>query len=117
MRGGPREGAGRKRGARNKASAAREAAVAASGLTPLEFLLSLMRDETQPPAVRLDAAKSAAPFVHPRYAAIEHRGEAHDQPQQQLKVRVVLIGSDGKERDFQPPPRLVEAPRPALPSQ
>ena len=34
MRGGKRGGAGRKKGSRNKATAAREAAIAASELTP-----------------------------------------------------------------------------------
>ena len=73
MRGGKRPRAGRKHGSRNKASAAREAAIAASGLTPLQYMLGIMRDETQPVAVRLEMAKAAAPYVHPRVAAIEHR--------------------------------------------
>lgn len=76
MRGGKRQGAGRKKGSRNKASAAREAAVAASGLTPLDLMLSLMRDETQPLAVRIEIARAAAPYVHPRFAAIEHAGKS-----------------------------------------
>ena len=33
-----------------------------------------MRDERKPTEVRLDAAKAAAPFVHPKMAAIEHSG-------------------------------------------
>ena len=73
MRGGKRPRAGRKHGSRNKASAVREAAIAASGLTPLQYMLGIMRDETQPVAVRLEMAKAAAPYVHPRVAAIEHR--------------------------------------------
>jgi hypothetical protein len=31
---------------------------------PLEFLLGVMRDETQPFSRRLDAAKAAAPYRH-----------------------------------------------------
>src|SRR2546429_9368212 len=42
-RGGHRENAGRKKGAPNKASAARQAEVAASGVTPLEVMLRNMR--------------------------------------------------------------------------
>jgi hypothetical protein len=42
-RGGHRENAGRKRGTPNKATAARQAAVAASGITPLEVMLDNMR--------------------------------------------------------------------------
>lgn len=41
------------------------------GLTPLEYLLSVMRDEGAEEARRVDAAKAAAPYVHPRLGAIE----------------------------------------------
>jgi hypothetical protein len=71
MKGGKRPGAGRKKGIPNRASAAREAAISASGLTPLEYMLNTMRDETKPVAVRLDMAKAAAPYVHPRLASVE----------------------------------------------
>jgi hypothetical protein len=67
---GERRG-GRRKGTPNKATAARQAAVAASGLTPLDYLLSVMRDEGADPHTRLDAAKAAAPFVHPRMAQVE----------------------------------------------
>ena len=42
-RGGHRENAGRERGTPNKATATRQAAVAASGITPLEVMLDNMR--------------------------------------------------------------------------
>src|SRR5689334_7868918 len=67
-------GAGRKKGTPNKATAARAKAIADSGLTPLDFMLVTMRDEARPFHVRLDAAKSAAPYVHPKLAAVEHKG-------------------------------------------
>jgi hypothetical protein len=34
-----------------------------------------MRDESNSAAIRLDAAQSAAPYVHARLASIEHSGE------------------------------------------
>ena len=68
-------GAGRKKGTPNRASAARQIAVEASGLTPLEHLLAVMRDVSQDVAVRVNAAKAAAPFVHPRLATVELHGE------------------------------------------
>lgn len=88
-RGGVRAGAGRKKGTRNKANAAREKAIAESGLTPLDYLLSVMRDETEEPTMRMDAAKAAAPFVHPKLAAIEHTGEmtlTHEQALAELET-------------------------------
>ena len=74
-RGGFREGAGRPKNAANKASVARQAKIAAEGETPLDYRLSVMRDETQDEAARRDAAKAAAPYVHPRLAAVEHSGK------------------------------------------
>jgi hypothetical protein len=68
-------GAGRKKGTPNKATAAKVAAIAASGLTPLDFMLGVMRDESRDVAVRLDAARSAAPYVHPKLSAVEHSGK------------------------------------------
>lgn len=74
-RGGAREGAGRKRGVPNKASSERQAAVQASGMTPLDYMLSVLRDDDNEPHNRLDAAKAAAPYVHQRLAAVEHTGK------------------------------------------
>ena len=54
-RGGKREGAGRKPGAINKATQATRKAVKASGLTPLDYLLSVMRDEDAERCERVDA--------------------------------------------------------------
>lgn len=65
---------GRKKGTPNKANAVRQQTVADGGITPLDYLLSIMRDETNELPVRTDAAKAAAPYVHPRLAAIDHSG-------------------------------------------
>jgi hypothetical protein len=42
----------------------RRQAIAASGLTPLEFLLSVVRDAEVHMDYRINAAKAAAPYVH-----------------------------------------------------
>lgn len=72
-KGHPKTG-GRQKGTPNKATAARAAEIAASGLTPLDYMLKVMRDEDEVLDVRLDAAKAAAPYVHPRLASIENTG-------------------------------------------
>jgi hypothetical protein len=71
-----RKTGGRKRGTPNKATAVRQAEIAGSGLTPLDYMLSVMRDEQADTATRLDAAVKAAPYVHPKLATIDntHRG-------------------------------------------
>ena len=84
MPGGARPGAGRKKGSPNKASIARQRAIAKSGLTPLQFMLRLMRDEGDEAAsigekiafhaLRFEAAKAAAPYVHPKLSSTEISG-------------------------------------------
>ena len=69
--GGVRPNAGRKPGAATKKT--RELADKASegGLTPLEFMLSVMRDTGAERSERLDMAKAAAPYIHPRLSNVE----------------------------------------------
>jgi hypothetical protein len=74
-RGGKREGAGRRPGTPNSVTAAREAEVKASGLTPLDYMIKMLRDEDAEPKDRMWAAEKAAPYVHPKLASIEHSGE------------------------------------------
>ena len=69
-----RKTGGRQKGTPNRATTARQVEIAASGLTPLEYLLGIMRDEELPIELRFEAAKAAAPYVHPKLAAIEHSG-------------------------------------------
>lgn len=73
--GGVRPGAGRPKGARNKATAKREAEISASGLTPLDYMLGLLRDASNDPLTRFEAAKAAAPYVHPRLQSTELKGD------------------------------------------
>lgn len=73
-KGGARPGAGRKPGVPNKRTAEKTAEIEASGLTPLDYLLSVMRDELLDREARVDAAKAAAPYVHAKLAAVELSG-------------------------------------------
>lgn len=73
-RGGKRPGAGRKPGALNKATAEQRKAVRESGMTPLDYMLSILRDKEADPKDRMWAAEKAAPYVHPKLAAVEHSG-------------------------------------------
>jgi hypothetical protein len=65
---------GRSKGTPNRASTAKAVAIAASGLTPLDYMLQVMRDESNTQDVRIDAANKAAPYVHPKLASVEHSG-------------------------------------------
>ena len=73
-RGGARPGAGRPRGSPNKALAKREAEIEASGLTPLAFMLNILRDKEASMEDRKWAAQHAACFCHPRLAQQRFEG-------------------------------------------
>jgi hypothetical protein len=74
MRGGRRVGAGRKPGSVSRIDAEARQKALAGGMTPLDFLLSVMRDDTRDFPARLDAAKAAAPYCHARLASTELSG-------------------------------------------
>ena len=70
---GERRG-GRQKGTPNKATAAREAEVEASGMTPLAYMLTILRDEEASTEDRKWAAQHAAPYCHPRLAQQRFEG-------------------------------------------
>lgn len=72
--GGARHGAGRKPGAATKLNEAARKQAAEGGLMPLDYMLSILRDESTDPETRMDAAKAAAPYVHAKLASVEHKG-------------------------------------------
>lgn len=100
--GGKRAGAGRKTGAAAAKTRAIADKAAEAGQTPLEYMLDIMRSPMPPEVaavladlkegealtqetlkalsafagwheMRFEAAKAAAPFVHPRLQAVEHK--------------------------------------------
>lgn len=73
-RGGKRSGAGRPAGAATKRTRAAADAAAKSGLTPLEYMLQILRDKKAEQKDRMWAAEKAAPYIHARLANVEHAG-------------------------------------------
>ena len=75
--GGKRTGAGRKKGSKTARVQEIAAEAKAAGITPLEVMLGAMRQawdgNDKDAAARF--AKDAAPYVHPRLAAVEHTGK------------------------------------------
>lgn len=76
--GGKRQGAGRPRGSLGKRSIEAIEAVAEEfpDWTPLKHLARVANDATLDAEIRLDAAKAAAPYVHPKPKGIEIDPEA-----------------------------------------
>lgn len=75
MKGGKRAGAGRPKGALGRKTRKIAEKAAETGVTPLEFMLEIMRDEQQDIKLRAEMAKSAAPFMHPRLESIAVTGK------------------------------------------
>lgn len=69
--GGARSGAGRPKGSVSKRSVDVAAKAMADGITPIEFMLSIMRDESADQKRREWAAEKVAPYVHPRPTPID----------------------------------------------
>jgi hypothetical protein len=96
-RGGKRAGAGRKAGSATRRTREIADQAAAEGITPLEVMLKAMRFHVD--AKRWDeaatVAKDAAPYVHPRLAAIEHAGPEGGPIEHSVEVVIV----DGKDQD------------------
>jgi hypothetical protein len=51
----------------------------AADVTPLEYILSIMQDESLDLSTRIQAAKAALPYCHARLAPIEAAGRKEDQ--------------------------------------
>ncbi len=86
---GIKTGGGSRKGCPNKAAVEKAKAVANSGLTPLDYLLSVVRDDKADRPMRIDASKAAAPYVHPRLNNIEHTGKGGG------ALVLQLMGPDG----------------------
>ena len=106
-RGGRREGAGRKPGSVTKRTREIAEKAAQEGITPLEYMLQVMRtppEKTAPAEVqvegmrlRFEAAKAAAPYMHPRLAAVEHTGPDGGPVQTVTRIELVDMDDDGPD--------------------
>lgn len=66
---------GRKLGSNNKAKKELVAAILASGETPLQYMVRVMRDTGVEHERRDRMAAAAAPYVHAKLQTVEHGGK------------------------------------------
>jgi hypothetical protein len=92
-RGGARPGAGRKQGSATKKTREIADKAAASGITPLEVMLEAMNAFRVAGDLEKAAsfAKDAAPYMHPRLAAVEHTGEDGGPIDHSLSVQFIGV--------------------------
>jgi hypothetical protein len=104
-RGGRRVGAGRKPGSKLTKSQLIAAEAREAGISPLEVLLTAMRElwRRAHATGQMDAtlaaqacaiAKDCAPYVHPRLASIEHAGSGTTPPSGPVSVNIKFIASE-----------------------
>jgi hypothetical protein len=62
---------GRQKGVANKRTREIADAAVKEGLTPLEYMLAVLRDENAATERRDEMARAAAPYIHPRLSNVE----------------------------------------------
>jgi hypothetical protein len=128
MHGGKREGAGRRRGSANSASARRQQYIAQTGWTPIDVMIGVMRcaydmaqrelNQKTPNeskvrwafGLALESAHRAAPFAHPRFSAVDHSASLDESKLTQEEIDLVepilrkaIDGGPRGETDGNPP--------------
>jgi hypothetical protein len=96
-----RKTGGRQRGARNRATEEARAAAAATGVTPLDYMLLVMRDPKAEPKRRDAVAMAAAPYLHPKLSSIDAKLNAPEKDEgteEAVSIRVSFVA----------PPRYTE---------
>jgi len=83
-----RKTGGRRKGTRNHATSEARAAAEATGILPLDYMLSVMRDDKAEPKRRDAMAMAAAPYVHPKVSPVEAKPPAAAE-QQCIRVEFV----------------------------
>jgi hypothetical protein len=91
---GERRG-GRQKGTPNKFPAEVQAAIAATGETPRDYMLRVMRDPQVEYARRDEMAKAVAPYVHPKLASVEHGSDDKKPVQVRMTIQFVRA-KDGR---------------------
>ena len=66
-----RKTGGRQKGARNRATAEARAAAETTGILPLDYMLSVMRDTNADAKCRDAMAIAAAQYLHPKVSPVE----------------------------------------------
>lgn len=69
--GGKQPGAGRPKGSKDTRTQELVKKALEGGMTPLEYMLKVMRDETIEKSRRDSMAVAAAPYIHPKLASLQ----------------------------------------------
>lgn len=84
--GGPQPGSGRPKGIRVRKTQEIIEKATAGGITPLEYMMNILRDDSADPATRNSMAIAAAPYIHPKLSSVEAKIDmkGHEKALQEL---------------------------------
>lgn len=88
--GGARPGAGGKKGNKIKRTQELVAQAAAEGITPLQYMLKILRDENEDPSRRDSMAHAAAPYLHPKLSSVESKVLVQSAEERLTKLKELL---------------------------
>jgi hypothetical protein len=99
-----RKTGGRQRGARNRSTAEARAAASATGVLPLDYMLSVMRAPATDDKRRDAMAMAAAPYLHARLSTIDATfspAVAEPSPEKSSIVVEFVVPSGARTREDQ----------------
>ena len=85
-----RKAGGRQKGARNRATAEARATAAATGILPLDYMLSVMRGANADPKRRDAMAMAVAPYLHPKMSPVEAKANEPERSEP-TEIRVTFV--------------------------
>ena len=94
-----RKTGGRQKGARNRATAEARAAAEESGIMPLDYMLSVMRDANTDAKRRDAMAMAAAPYLHAKLSPVETTKTEHLSDVEKHGIRVTFVRPPPHEDD------------------
>jgi hypothetical protein len=86
-----RKTGGRQKGVRNRATAEARAAAEATGVLPLDYMLSVMRNTNADPKRRDAMAMAAAPYLHPKLSSVEAPKAEQPSSAEKYGIRVEFV--------------------------
>ena len=96
-----RKTGGRQKGSRNRATAEARAATEATGILPLDYMLSVMPDANAEPKRRdaMAMAMAAAPYLHPRLSSAEATKGEQPSLAEKYGIRVEFVRPRLRDED------------------
>jgi hypothetical protein len=85
-----RKTGGRQKGALNRATAEARAVAEATGILPLDYMLSVVRDANADPKRRDAMAMAAGPYLHPKVSPVEAKSNEPERSEPS-EIRVTFV--------------------------